>query len=101
MHTPATGLRRLITIAVFGTLIASFGAVCVADSGSPAISVKVSDLDVSNPAHVLVLYDRIRAAAKHACSFYWFKRDTDEARCVHDSIAKAVATVNQPALSAV
>ena len=101
MHTPATGLRRLIATALFGALVSSFVAVCVADAGSPPISVKVSDLDLSKPAHALVLYDRIRAAAQHACSFYWFKRDADEARCVHDSIAKTVAQVNRPALSAV
>jgi UrcA family protein len=63
--------------------------------------VKFTDLKISNPSGALVLYERIRAAAQGACSYYWFKTDADEARCVHDAIANGVTKVNQPALSAV
>jgi UrcA family protein len=63
--------------------------------------VKYADLNIASPSGALVLYERVRAAAQSACSYFWFKTDADEARCVHNTIANAVAKVNQPALSAV
>jgi len=100
--TASTGLRGLIATAIFGALASSFSAVCAADpsSSSVSVTVKFADLKISNPSSALVLYERIRAAAQGACSYYWFKTDADEARCVHDAIASAVAKVNQPELSA-
>ena len=100
--TASTGLRGLIATAIFGALASSFSAVSAADpSSSVSVTVKFADLKISNPSSALVLYERIRAAAQGACSYYWFKTDADEARCVHDAIASAVAKVNQPELSAV
>jgi len=93
-----TGLRGLIAAAVFGALASSFSAVSAADA---SIIVKYADLNISSPSGALVLYERIRAAAQSACSYFWFKTDADEARCLQNTIAKAVAKVNQPALSAV
>ena len=95
--TASTGLRGLI--AIFGALASS--AVSAADPSSVSVSVKFADLTISSPSGALVLYERIRAAAQGACSYYWFKTDADETRCVHDAIANAVTKVNQPALSAV
>jgi UrcA family protein len=63
--------------------------------------VKYADLNIASPSGALVLYERIRAAAQSACSYFWFKTDADEARCVQHTIAKAVTKVNEPALSAV
>jgi UrcA family protein len=63
--------------------------------------VKYADLDIASPSGARVLYERIRAAAQNACSYFWFKTDADEARCLQNTIAKAVTKVNQPALSAV
>jgi UrcA family protein len=99
--TASTGLRGLIATAIFGALASSFSAVSAADPSTVSVTVKSADLNISNPSGALVLYDRIRAAAQGACSYYWFKTDADEARCVHDAIANAVTKVNQPALSAV
>jgi UrcA family protein len=100
--TLSTGLRGLIATGIFGALASSFSAVSAADEPDPvSITVKYADLNVASPSGALVLYERIRAAAQAACSYYWFKTDADEARCVHDTIANAVAKVNQPALSAV
>jgi UrcA family protein len=100
--TPSTGLRGLIATAIFGALASSFSAVSAADDPHPvSITVKYADLNVASPSGALVLYERIRAAAQAACSYYWFKTDADEARCVHNTIANAVSKVNQPALSAV
>jgi UrcA family protein len=100
--TASTGLRTLIAAAIFGALASSYSAVSAADpSSSVSVTVKFADLNISNPSSALMLYNRIRAAAQGACSYYWFKTDADEARCVHDAIANAVTKVNQPALSAV
>jgi UrcA family protein len=101
--TIPTGLRGLIATAIFGALASSLSAVCAADGGTKPVSVtvKFADLNISNPSGALVLYNRIRAAAQDACSYYWFERDADAARCVHGAIANAVTKVNQPALSAV
>ena len=97
----STGLRGLIATAIFGALASSFSAVSAADPGSASVNVKFADLNISTPSGALVLYNRIRAAAQGACSYFWFETDADEARCVHDAIANTVAKVNQPELSAV
>jgi UrcA family protein len=101
--TTSTGLRSLIATAIFGALASSFSAVSAADASSKPINVNVksADLNISSPAGARVLYSRIRAAAENACSYYWFDRDADQVRCVHDAIANAVTKVNRPALSAV
>ena len=99
--SPATGLRGLIAAAIFAALASSFSAVSAADSSSASITVKYADLDIASPYGARVLYERIRAAAQSACSYFWFKTDADEARCLQNTIAKAVTKVNQPALSAV
>ena len=97
----AIGLRSLIATAIFGALASSFGTVSTADPRSAPITVKFADINISSPSGALVLYERIRTAAQGACSYFWFKTDADEARCVHDAIANAVTKTNQPALSAV
>ena len=103
MNTSAsfTGPRGLIATAILGALALSFSAVSVADPSSASITVKYADLDIASPSGALVLYERIRAAAQSACNYFWFKTDADEARCLQNTIAKAVTKVNQPALSAV
>jgi UrcA family protein len=99
--TASTGLPGLIATAIIATLASSFSAVSVADPSSASVTVKFADLHISSPSGALVLYERIRAAAQGACSYFWFKTDADEARCVHDSIANAVSKIKQPELSAV
>jgi UrcA family protein len=101
--TSSTGLRGLVAIAIFGALACRFSAVSAADAVSKPINVNVkfADLNISSQAGARVLYDRIRAAAKGACSYYWFKSDADEARCVHEAIANSVTKVDRLALFAV
>jgi len=99
--TPSTGLRGLIATAIFGALALSFSAVSAADPSSASITVKYADLDLASPSGARVLYERIRAAAQSACNYFWFKTDADEARCLQNTIAKAVTKVNQPPLTAV
>jgi UrcA family protein len=103
MHasSPSTGLRCLIATAIFGALVSSLSAVSAADPSSASITVKYMDLNPASPSGARVLYERIRAAAESACNYFWFETDAAEARCVQDTIAKAIAKVNQPALSAV
>ena len=101
ISTAATGLRGLIAAAIFGALAASFSAVSTADPSSASVTVKYADLDITSPSGAHKLYARIEAAADAACSYFWFKTDADEARCVQQTIANAVTKVNQPALSAV
>jgi len=97
----STGLRGLIAAEIFGALAFSVSAVSAADPTSASINVKYADLNIANPPGAAVLYERIRTAASSACNYFWFKTDADEARCVQQTIANAVAKVNQPALSAV
>jgi len=99
--SPSIGLRGLIATAIFGALASSFSAVSAADPSSASVTVKYADLNLASPSGALVLYERIRAAAQSACNYFWFKTDADEARCLQNTIAKAVTKVNQPALSAV
>jgi UrcA family protein len=99
--SPSTGLRGLIATAIFGALASSFSAVSTADPSSASITVKYADLNIATPSGALLLYERIRAAAQSACNYFWFKTDADEARCLQNTIAKAVTQVNEPALSTV
>jgi UrcA family protein len=99
--TPSTGPRGLIATTILAALALCFSAVTAADPSSASVTVKYADLDIASPSGALALYERVRAAAQSACSYFWFKTDADEARCVHHTIANAVAKVNQPALSAV
>ena len=99
--TAFTGLRGLTAIVIFGALAASLSAVSAADPSSVSVRVKTADLNIAKPSDALVLYSRIAAAAQGACSYYWFERDADEARCVHDAIANVVSKINRPELSSV
>jgi UrcA family protein len=100
--TASTGLRGLIATVIVGALAVSFSAVAADASSKPInVNVKFADLNVSSQAGARVLYERIRAAAENGCSYYWFKSDADQVRCVHDSIANAVRKVDRFALYAV
>jgi UrcA family protein len=99
--TPSTPLLGLIATAIFGALASIFSPVSAADPSFASITVKYADLNIASRSGALVLYERIRAAAESACSYFVFETDGEEARCVHNAIASAVAEVDQPALSAV
>ena len=99
--TVSAGFPGLIATAIFGALASSFSAVSAADPGDRSITVQYADLNIASPSGALVLYERIRAAARSTCSHFWFKTPAHEARCVQNAIAEAVTKVNQPALSAI
>jgi len=98
---PVTSPRGFVATVILGALATSLSTVSAADDPHPvSITVKYADLNVASPSGARALYARIRAAAQNACSYYWFKTDADEFRCLHNTIARAVSKVNQPALSA-
>jgi UrcA family protein len=101
--TYCTRLSGLAATAILGVLACSFSVVAAADAGSQSVDVivKFAGLDISSQAGAVVLYDRIRAAAKTGCSYFYFTSDAAEARCIRDAIAGAVTKVNQLALFAV
>jgi UrcA family protein len=90
-----------VATAIFGALASSFSAASTADPNPVSITVKYADLNIASSSGALVLYERIQTAAQAACSYYWFKTDADDARCVKSAITNAVTQVNQPTLSAV
>lgn len=99
--TASKHIHALIPAAIFGALFSGLSAVSAADGGSVSVDVRFADLNISSPSGALVLYNRIHKAAEGACSYYWFKTDADQNRCVHDAIASAVTKVNHAGLFAV
>ncbi|MDP9087737.1 MAG: UrcA family protein [Pseudomonadota bacterium] len=98
---PSRSLRGLVATAIFGAFASSFAVSTAYGTEPVSLTVKFADLNISKLPGAAVLYARIDAAAKNACSYYWFKSDADENRCLHDAIANAVNKINQPALFAV
>ena len=90
----------LIACVVFVALPTSFCTVSAADRGYASITVKYADLDPGSSSGARLLYGRIRAAARSACNYFRFETDADAALCLQNTIAKAVAEVNRPALTA-
>ncbi|MGA9334690.1 MAG: UrcA family protein [Rudaea sp.] len=99
----SSGTRRALLATTIFVALASSLSVSAAgtDTNSVSVYVKFADLDISTSAGAAKLYARIHAAAAGACSYYWFKSDAVEARCILDATANAVADVNAPALVAV
>jgi len=87
------GLRALTAIAMLAAVTAT-----AAGSDPTKQTVRFADLDISTPEGALALYTRIQKAAAGVCSHYVFTRNDGFDRCVRDSTAKAVISINQPAL---
>lgn len=88
-------------------LAVAMASICtIANAGSPEQStqrtVRFADLDLSRPAGIAVLYQRIRVAAREVCQPF-SERDlmllTDARSCFRDAIDHAVDDVHSPALS--
>ena len=88
-------------------LAVTLAAMCaIANAGTPEESaqrtVRFADLDLTRPAGVAVLHQRIRAAAQEVCqpvSEHDLVMLAASRTCVTDAIARAVKDVNVPALS--
>ena len=88
-------------------LAVAMASICtIANAGSPEQSaqrtVRFADLDLSRPAGIAVLYQRIRVAAREVCQPF-SERDlmllTDARSCVRDAIDHAVDDVHSLTLS--
>ena len=88
-------------------LAVAIASICTsANAGSPDPSaqrtVRFADLDLSRPAGIAVLYQRIRVAAREVCQPF-SERDlmlrTDARSCVRNAIDHAVDDVHSLALS--
>ncbi len=99
----SSALRGLLAAAILGGTCTASSSVSAAgtDTNSESQLVTFADLKISSAAGATELYARINAAAVSVCSYFWFKSDADEARCIGGAIANAVAEVNEPALVAV
>jgi UrcA family protein len=109
VHIVAAALSVLGSAAQLG-LVAAALAIAVASTGAhaaatpAAVVVRYGELDLSRPAAVALLYGRIDAAARKACGDAQrvgsHLATPNWLSCVSDSVERAVATVDQPELTA-
>jgi UrcA family protein len=97
--------RALVLTATLVTVLTSAIPPAHAGDGGEAhhMLVHFADLDLNNPAGVRALFGRLRGAAEQVCAPLQ-GRDLSSTwayhRCVRDALARAVAQVDQPDLSA-
>lgn len=72
-----------------------------------AVAVSYSELDLSKPAGVEVLYDRLQRAAAKVCGFhertsslFYTSTTAEKKACYQDALSRAVAQVDAPLLQA-
>jgi UrcA family protein len=97
-------MTRFTTLMTICTLALTCHA-AFADPVPDALSVKVqfSDLDLTHPQGIAVLYGRISYAAKTVCAPFEgrdLRSFAAAQRCHRDAISAAVARVDRPALTA-
>lgn len=90
--------------------LAATAAVCLpcvapmAAVDAPGIRIAYSDLNLSTPAGVATLYQRIRGAAKQYCEperlLTGTRVSTTYDHCVEEAVATTVRKLNNPGLSA-
>jgi UrcA family protein len=110
MSTANTSARKHIGICYFVTatmatawLAVTSTAVHAADpSGPMSITVRYGDLNLANPYGIERLYRRIVGAAQQVCrnlDGISLEEKAEFSICTKESIARAVAAVDQPALT--
>jgi UrcA family protein len=104
--TISTSLRGFIASAIVGVLATGVATVstAAADPEFLQTTVKYGDLNISTSQGAAALYNRIRGAADGVCRPLDHGDLSSKSRlaaCVHNAIADAVTSVNQPALTAV
>ena len=89
-----------ITIVTILTLLGATSA--LADEPAKSIKVGYADLDLSTQAGAATLYNRIRGAARQVCGYEGasFEDKAIWKSCFTGAIDNAVATVNNPRLTA-
>ena len=96
-------LAILSILALTASVAQEGRAVAAPDAELPSRLVKYSDLDLSQPAAVAALYGRIDFAARSVCDVnggYGLANAARFRQCVNGSIARAVAEVHAPLLTA-
>jgi UrcA family protein len=99
-------MNRKLNTTFCAALVAAFtlGAPAFAQPPSEvAKTVRYSDLDLSTPAGIRTLYDRIQGAAWRVCQELVPAQNgpsgIENAKCRHTLVDDAVAEVNKPALT--
>ncbi len=100
-----SSFRTLATTAACVMLGAGLGATPVyADEAPPSIHVKYGDLDITQREGATVLFERIRGEAHQVCAPLDRSAPSMQMKyrsCVDDAVARAVTSVNEPALASV
>jgi UrcA family protein len=102
----STLIKRSMVALAFAGLVSGLALPAQADEASsePSIKVKFRDLDLSKPEGAAALYQRIERSARLVCtdssSPYDAGRVETFKRCYEGAIQDAVASINQPQLTA-
>jgi UrcA family protein len=88
-------------LCVAGTLLPTANAATNAN-GEREVVVKYGDLNLANPEGVSALYKRLHSAAVRVCETDspYLQKKAEERACIADSMERAIARVNSPALTA-
>ncbi len=74
------------------------------DPGNRTVPVSLAGMDLTDPKGVEKVYTRVRNAAQSVCknlhTLELGKRRAKWQRCVDDALARAIADINSPALTA-
>lgn len=98
-------MKSAIRTALAAVLLGSVSAIATAGNATtevPQRTVQYSDLNLASPSGVVVLYQRIRAAARVVCEpliFSDLQWRAEGQRCTHEAIQRAVYEVNAPLLT--
>jgi UrcA family protein len=93
---------RYSLLAALAALSAAAAPTIALSDELPQRSVRFADLDLSQSAGAAVLYVRIKTAAAQVCDQHAVRSlgaFISTRRCVDQAIARAVAEVNEPALT--
>lgn len=98
----ATLLAGVSSLATGSPSLAA-GREAAGKGASRSVAVRYGDLDLTRPAGIEVLYDRLRSAARRVCGTA-DNRDVRDSlavrQCYRDSLDRAVAQVDRAELSA-
>lgn len=98
-------MKSAIRPTLVAVLLGSMSAVAIAGNATsevPQRTVRFADLNLTSPSGVVVLYQRIRSAARAVCEplvlsdLQWQAKGQ---RCTHEAIQRAVYEVNAPLLT--
>ncbi len=98
-------MKSAIRTTLVAALLGSVSAIATAGDATnevPQRTVHFADLNLASPSGVMVLYQRIRTAARAVCEplvFSDLQWQAEGQRCTHEAIQRAVYEVNAPLLT--